>query len=429
MPAAPAAAAGGPAVVIAGPGAVQVELTGEELGRLAGAEAGPYTYFVRAHPGEAGEAFSRSGVPLAKLIETTGTPLGSVGYVTLPRADGSSAYLPATDFTAVPPEGQGPALVSADSECVRFLRPLSGPDDANAGDNIAACGAPLAIGVREGRILSVRASASATAPDAGTAVRFAATAEGAEEGEQLTYEWSFGDGTAATGARVSHAFAGAGSYRVTVVATGSGESGGEAVPLTIVVGKPAATGVGARAKKKTARQKPKRGATLGEARVEAAPASEAVSPAPAPGLGKPESGVDSGGDAVGRAVGPPPSLTAGRFVRGSHGSPSGPGRETARDEAGTVTPRAKSTAEAAPRHAEDSEAVPGATVRGRLVADFVDAASADGGGASAAGGGSGSVAGAPDGGSASLPLTAILAAALLAGGVAFEWRRQGRGSR
>src|ERR1700710_114736 len=186
VPAAPAAAAGGPAVVIAGPGAVHVELTGEELGRLAGAEGGPYSYIVRAHPGEAGEAFSRSGVPVAKLIETTGTALASVGYVTLPRADGTSTYLPATDFTEVPPEEQGPALVSADSECVRFLRPLSGPDDANAGDNIAACGAPLTIGVREGRILSVRASASSATPDAGTAVRFAATAEGAEERGQVS---------------------------------------------------------------------------------------------------------------------------------------------------------------------------------------------------------------------------------------------------
>ena len=49
---------------------------------------------------------------------------------------------------------------------------------------------------------------------------------------------------------MSHTFSAAGSYRVTVVATGSDESGGEAVPLTIVVGKPAVSGVGAGAKKR-----------------------------------------------------------------------------------------------------------------------------------------------------------------------------------
>ena len=62
---------------------------------------------MRAHPGEAGEAFTRSGVPVAKLIELTGTALGSVGYVTLPRADGTTAYLPAMDLTEAPPKNRG----------------------------------------------------------------------------------------------------------------------------------------------------------------------------------------------------------------------------------------------------------------------------------------------------------------------------------
>jgi PKD repeat protein len=416
-PATPAGAAGGPAVVIAGPGAVRSELTGGELEAVAGTEAGPYSYVVRAHPGEAGESFSRSGVPVAKLIELTGTPLGSIGYVTLPRADGTTAYLPASDFTAVPPEEQGPALVSADSECTRFVRPLLGPEDANADDNVAACGAPLAVAVRDGRILSIHASASSTTPEAGTAVRFRATAEGAEEGEALTYAWNFGDGTSSTGASPSHTFTAAGSYRVTVLATGSDESGGEAAPLTIVVGKPTASGVGAGDKKqKAAVTEPKRGATLSQAKA----APDAVAPDAEPGM--PESTEDSEGDAGGRVVGSLPSRTAGRFVQGSHDSPRAPSKKSVGVESAQE--------DAVPRHAEgEAEAVAGQAVAGRLVADFVDAGAAEGGGASGAQGGSESVAAAPDGGSASVPLTALIAAALLGAGVAFEWRRQARGSR
>jgi hypothetical protein len=85
------------------------------------------------------------------------------------------------------------------------------------------------------------------------------------------------------------------------------------------------------------------------------------------------------------------------------------------------SPAGKAPAPPRPDHGEEAA---GQTVRGRLVADFIDADAAAG---STPGSGSESSSAAPVGGSGPLPLTAILAALLLAAGAAFEWLRQARG--
>jgi PKD repeat protein len=428
-------------VVIAGPGGTTFAISEETL--RAGTEGGTYT--VRAHPGEPGEAFTRTGVSVRQAIVLAGADPEAVGYVAVPRPDGTSAYLPGADFATAPPFEAGlPVLVSADSGCVRFLRPLTaGPSDVNGEDNIASCGAPLTIEVRDGNVLTVHAAASSTRTKAGTAVRFSAAAEGAKEGEGVTYQWSFGDGASAAGQAASHAFTAAGSYRVTVAATGSEESGGESTPLTILVGAPAAVGAGAG--KATAKE-PKRGATLSEAKAPGA------SPKPnggeaGPGVAVPgpvgvetegsEGGADSGVGSVGPAVGPLRPRTAGRFAQGSDDradrapGASGKGSRVVRPPRAESHHGAQSGADAGAAAKREGTEVgaSGRTVRGRLVADFVlpgAASSSDGG---AAGGADSGAAAAPAGGSISVPLTGLIAVALLFGGAAVQWRRQSRGAR
>jgi PKD repeat protein len=444
LPVASAQGAGGSAVVVSGPGGTTFAI-GEETLR-AGSEGGTYT--VRAHPGEPGEAFTRTGVSIRRLIVLAGADPEAVGYVIVPRPDGSSAYLPGADFAAEPPFEAGlPALVSVDSGCVRFLRPLTAdPGDVNGEDNIASCGAPLRIEVRDGNLLTVGATASSTRVKVGTTVRFSGAAEGAKEGEGLTYEWSFGDGAGAAGQTPTHVFTAAGSYRVTVAAIGSAESGGESTPLTIVVGAPAAVGTGAG---KDAAKQPKRGATLSEAK--ATPASPATG-AGETGTGvaepgesgragaEPEgsgAGADSGVGTLGPVVGPLRSRTAGRFDQGSDDrsdrapgeSAKGPRVESPRRaESGAAAESGAEAGAAARREGTEADAS-GRTVSGRLVADYVLPGAASSAGGGRAGGADSGSAAAPDGGSVSVPLSGLVAAALLLGGASIQWRRQSRGAR
>lgn len=86
---------------------------------------------------------------------------------------------------------------------------------------IIAVQAPLAI--------PVDVSTSTTTPTAGAPVSFTATATPGNGGSITSYEWTFGDGSAAqttTGPNASHVYAAAGSYTVTVRATGSDGSEG-----------------------------------------------------------------------------------------------------------------------------------------------------------------------------------------------------------
>lgn len=336
---------------------------------------------MRAHPGEAGETFARHGVSLRRLVTLAGSDPGAIGYVVVPRPDGTSAYLPGADLAEPPPFENGlPVLVSADSGCIRFLRPATGPEDANAEDNFASCGAPLTIGVRDGNVLTVRASASDSAPTAGETVRFEAVAEGAKPGEAISgYRWSFGDGTGGEGAVVTHAFAAEGSYKVTVVATGSAESGGEAVPLVIVVGSPVVTGTGAGAKKNNGKS-----------------------------TAHPGKGIERGEGVVGGPV-----------------LPTAPGK-VAQPAPALTTPATSSESTTSEKRAPESEhrkVAAGRLVEGQLVADFIDAGEV---GSVSSGGSSESVAAAPASGSGAVPVTAILAGLLLSAGAAYEWRRQGR---
>ncbi|MDT3329634.1 PKD domain-containing protein [Microbacterium sp. KSW-18] len=82
--------------------------------------------------------------------------------------------------------------------------------------------------------------AALTAEAAGLTVAFAGTATD-PDGDPLTYQWNFGDDASDTGATVSHRFAAAGTYRVTLTVTdGRGGSTQRAEDVTVTHAAPVA---------------------------------------------------------------------------------------------------------------------------------------------------------------------------------------------
>jgi hypothetical protein len=467
LPGSPAsgAVAGEPAVVVDGPGGAQMVFGGEEI--ESAYDVAPHTATLRGNAGEAGES---TGVPKSLsaegLIALSGSEPALAGYITVPRPNGTVAYLRLAELPG-PPEG--PASFWVDSGCIRFFRPAIG-DGPNAEDNIASCGAPLAIGVRDGAILTVRATPSTAAATAGQAIDFTATAEGGEGGEGFSYVWDFGDGSTAEGPTVGHAFAATGSYRVRVTATGNEESGGESAPVTIVVGSPAAgAGVGAGPEAPKKKTKPHgtggRKGSGGNGGGRGAKGGGPKNGGKAAGKGsKGGDGKGSGsGSSKGGGAGSHPAGEPGKASEPAQSQPAGATSEslptelppietlpsqvspfaeaplpalppipTPPPEATVPPPPATGAAPANPAAPAPGEATAaGQTVRGQLVADRFEAGVPEwGAGGSSADAGTQSFASAPPASGDSIPVTALIAAVLLAAGVLFEWRRRpGRGLR
>ncbi|MFN8161559.1 MAG: PKD domain-containing protein [Solirubrobacterales bacterium] len=233
---APAARAGsGTGVVLEYP-AGRLSLAPAQI--AAEADVSPTSYTLRAHPGDPGEQDVHFGLSVNRLIRSTGKQVGDFGFLTIPRADGSVAYLPTSYFADPPPFPEGPALVWVDSVSTHFFRPSLGSDDANAADNIATLSdEPLIMGLHGGALLDVVATASDQEIRSGQGVGFHASASGGLPGERLGFRWSFGDGGQADGTSVRHRFRGAGTFRVFVTVTGSRDSGGVSGTIPVVVGK------------------------------------------------------------------------------------------------------------------------------------------------------------------------------------------------
>lgn len=80
-------------------------------------------------------------------------------------------------------------------------------------------------------------SASPVCGQASVPVSFSATGSTDPDGSITTYSWNFGDGSSATGTQVSHAFASAGTYRVTLTVTDNGGAQGTAaIDVTTIAG-------------------------------------------------------------------------------------------------------------------------------------------------------------------------------------------------
>ena len=74
------------------------------------------------------------------------------------------------------------------------------------------------------------------APATGETVTFdgSSSIDDRQPASELTYEWTFGDGTSATGAKVTHAYAAKGTYTATLTVTDAeGLSGSATVPVTV----------------------------------------------------------------------------------------------------------------------------------------------------------------------------------------------------
>jgi PKD domain len=140
---------------------------------------------------------------------------GSLGAVRLSRAE-------ATGATSFP---EGPPVFYVENEDARFLRP------ARANGELAelASGGPMSVQIAARRELRLEAEASPRRARVGQQVRFTATVTGAARGERVEVTWSFGDGRSKTGNEVTHRFRSAGSYRITVQATGEDAVGSDAV--------------------------------------------------------------------------------------------------------------------------------------------------------------------------------------------------------
>ncbi|HTT94208.1 MAG TPA: PKD domain-containing protein [Solirubrobacterales bacterium] len=399
-------------------GAVAGSIPGTALEQRQGNDLYSDSYVLRAAPGEAGQVITRPGMPVATALSRAG--IGSYGYLTIPRPDGTTAYLPAADFAEPSPfEGGKPALFTVDAGVTRFFRPVtSDPDSVNAEDNISTVGGePLTVGVHQGDVLTVKATASPTATAAGTPVHFDAAAEGGRGGG-LAFEWSFGDGTAATGRSVEHSFSGSGTYGVRVTATGTDESGGESAPLNIVVGNPPTTqtpgatttpqptsthptgspgkaraGRGGNAPTPQTAKPPNHPTSRPVPPVPPSQPSTPPSPSPLPTAPEESSGGDSPEPPICCSAESPPedSTPPGR----SHNTPS----------RNTPSPTAPSTAR---------------LVEGRLIGDDLGAAAPAEG--AAAGQGSRSAPGKVAGPGTGIPLLALIVVALLVAGALFEWR-------
>ena len=105
---------------------------------------------------------------------------------------------------------------------------------AAAGGAAAATGVALANRNHAPSAATVTASPTATGIAAVTNFSFAAQGATDPDGDSLTLTWNFGDGGSATGATVSHVFAAAGSFNVSVTASdGKAEAKSADVPVTV----------------------------------------------------------------------------------------------------------------------------------------------------------------------------------------------------
>lgn len=226
--------AAGPAGIFVGYPAAQTFVGANQI--AAEGDVSSINYTLRS-PGSQ-QMIPESGLSIRKLITLAGDNPDQVGFVTVPRPVGTTAYLPGSDFADPPPFPEGPALVWVESDTARFLRPVRNATDINADDFIVTTsGDSLTIGLHAGNILKVAARVNTARPRARKPVSFSADAAGQLPSEQLSYHWQFGDGTVGQGPAVSHAYRFKGSYTVLVSVTGDRDSGGESAPLALTVGK------------------------------------------------------------------------------------------------------------------------------------------------------------------------------------------------
>jgi hypothetical protein len=234
----------GAGTALAGPGvdflvgSKTISVSGDEITGAADVQGATYT--LKA-PGAPSQQIQLTGLSIHGLLELAGFDPDTIQSVQVAHPDGTETDLSHADISATPPFPEGPPLVLEQGASTVFFRPITGPGDNNASDDVASpAGAPLDITVQISAQLSVTASATPKRAGVGQTVTFSAAAADLPPGAEASYDWSFGDGTTASGAVVSHAYAAIGQYAAAVnvtVAASLGSAGASQV-LTVVVGNP-----------------------------------------------------------------------------------------------------------------------------------------------------------------------------------------------
>jgi len=218
-------------VTVVSPGGAQQTLS---LDALAGSEdVRDRAYALRSGSGESSQTVT--GFSLARILDAAGADPYAFSFLEVQRPAGGAVLL--SREQALSSAGDGPSAIYAAGSGTGFIRPSTTPEDLNAGDSFTAPQG-IAIVLRKGTHLKVRATASTRHVHPDQRVRFSAIVEQAAAGELLTYSWYFDDGSSAGGPEASHAFAKPGSYDVVVGITTPGNDTGTSAVVTIQVGAP-----------------------------------------------------------------------------------------------------------------------------------------------------------------------------------------------
>jgi PKD repeat protein len=204
-------------------------------------------YFTRAVAGTEPQAqpYVQQGLSVRALLQSVGVDPDTVNFVGIPRTDGTLSTLVASNGDVDDPSDFEDGLLPVlwvNGDYIDYTRPLRSDSDLNSRDEVQSPqGGVLDLAVHSGPQLTVTASADHTSVTTGRVLDFTAHAPGAPSASQpLTYTWTFGDGSAATGPTPTHSYSVAGSFDVQVTASGADDSGGVSAPVLITVGKPPA---------------------------------------------------------------------------------------------------------------------------------------------------------------------------------------------
>jgi len=229
-----------------------------------------------------------TGVSLGAVLRAAQLDLEAFRHAEVQAADGRAVTFSRDQALA---RDAAPPVFTASG----FLRTSAGPDDANAGDAMAA--APFTVRLRQALRLRVRASVSPARPAPGRAARFVARVQGAAAGEPVRVSWFFGPGEGtARGEEVRHAFGERRRHRVVVTATTPGDEVGVSAVLVVPVGR-------------AEREAPE---ARGASAEEAAPARSAASGGAGAGGGSGGGGGGGAGAAAGGAPAAAPASSAAR---------------------------------------------------------------------------------------------------------------------
>jgi len=186
--------------------------------------------------GGAPRSVTVTGYSLAALLRSLQIAPSSFSFAEVLGPGGQSVLLTYAQATLSGAYPDGPPVVWQNRAGAHFLVPSLAPGGAYAGETFTGQNETITIDLHSGTQLSVGISSSSPTVAVGKPVRFTSSVSGAPVGASLSYQWSFGDGTGASAAAVSHAYPAAGTYHVYLRVHGSNDSLGISSVTPIVVG-------------------------------------------------------------------------------------------------------------------------------------------------------------------------------------------------